>query len=52
MKISQSCPTVVHGFNFAVAMRLVAVLTAHRADALARVITDPLHRERQKNVLP
>ena len=52
MKIPQRFPAVVPGLNRAMTIRLVTVLPAYRADALARVVTDPLHRERQENVLP
>jgi hypothetical protein len=51
-QILERRPPVIGRATAASAVNLIAVLAADRANALAGLATDVLHRERQNNVLP
>jgi hypothetical protein len=45
-------PTVVHQLGFATALYQVTILTAYRANPLAILAANPLHRHAEQNLLP
>ena len=48
----ESGPAIVHELGFASAVYQVTILTAYRANPLAILAANPLHRHAEQNVLP
>src|SRR5271154_3264233 len=51
LQILQGSPAVVGRPRTAVASRLIAICATYRADALAVLLADPLHRQGQQDLL-